>query len=693
MSQQQQLSAGSVAAIKRSLLPPGTKPVVQILTVTPLQVQNSERFKLEISDGQSFTVAMLATQHNGLVKSNQLQPHTILRVREFITNEVQQKQIIILLDVEVMEQSSGRLGNPSEYVGDAPGSAGSNKVVAPPPKSFQQQQPPAQFQQQPPQFQPQPQYQQQQPQYQQQQPQFQPQQQQPPQPQFKQPQFQQPQPQFKPSGPIATMQQQQRQPPIQPQFQQQQQQPQSSYAAQPKLTPIRQLNPYQNKWTIKARVTSKTDVRSWDKGGSNTGKLFSVDLVDQEGSEIRATFFKEAVDSFYEMVVSGGVYLFSDGRVKVANKQFTSIKNEYELSFDKSSHILPVPDSDEIAKINVDPVPIASIANMDVKQSVDILGVVIDQGEVSQFTSKAGKELRKLELEVVDQSMASIRVSVWGTKADETHAQLAQAGSNPVVAFKSLLVGDFGGGKNLSSVNSSGLMVNPQKLQEASKLKSWFDSGSVRAGGVTALSAAKFGGGGGGGGSGGGEGGDRAPVPIEDRITFSQVNELGLGRSGQPDFAELKAHLMFVKKDGLFYAACRTDKCGKKLSLNPGSGRWDCEKCSQSFDQPDYRYIANFNVMDSTGHAWCTAFGAVGDKVFGCTANELKQWEDADKNQFNQIVEAAQFTEAVFRVKVKEESYQNNTKIKTAIVGMRPVDHVREARELLRGIALLQQRI
>ncbi|KAH9262341.1 hypothetical protein BASA82_000609 [Batrachochytrium salamandrivorans] len=673
MSQQQQLSAGSVAAIKRSLLPAGTKPVVQILTVTPLQVQNSERFKLEISDGQHFTVAMLATQHNGLVKSNQLRPHTILRIREFITNEVQQKQIIILLDVEVMDQSSGKLGNPFEYAGDSQGGAGSNKVVAPPPKSFQPQ---PQFQQQPPQQQPQ--YQQ--PQYQQP-PQFQ---QSPPQPQFQQ------QPQFKPSGPIATMQQ--RQPPIQPQFQQQPQQT-SSYTAQPKLTPIRQLNPYQNKWTIKARVTSKTDVRSWDKGGSNTGKLFSVDLVDQEGSEIRATFFKEAVDSFYEVVANGGVYLFSDGRVKVANKQFTSIKNEYELSFDKSSHILPVADHDEIAKINVDPVPIASIANMDVKQSVDILGVVIDQGEVSQFTSKAGKELRKLELEVVDQSMASIRVSVWGTKADETHAQLAQAGSNPVVAFKSLLVGDFGGGKNLSSINSSGLMVNPQKLQEAGKLKSWFDSGSVRAGGVTALSAAKFGGGGGGGGAEGGGDGNRAPVPIEDRITFSQVQEFGLGRNGQADFAELKAHLMFVKKDGLFYPACRTDKCGKKLSLNPGSGRWDCEKCSQSFDQPDYRYIANFNVIDSTGHAWCTAFGAVGDKVFGCTANELKQWEDADKNQFNQIIEAAQFSEAVFRIKVKEESYQNNTKIKTAIMGMRPVDHVRESRELLRGIALLQQRI
>ncbi|KAH9257864.1 hypothetical protein BASA81_003883 [Batrachochytrium salamandrivorans] len=112
-------------------------PWWQILTVTPLQVQNSERFKLEISDGQHFTVARLATQHNGLVKSNQLRPHTILRIREFITNEVA---------AEADHHPAGRggdgskqreTGNPFEYAGDSQGGAGSNKVVAPPPNRSQ----------------------------------------------------------------------------------------------------------------------------------------------------------------------------------------------------------------------------------------------------------------------------------------------------------------------------------------------------------------------------------------------------------------------------------------------------------------------------------------------------------------------------------------------------------------------------
>ena len=81
--------------------------------------------------------------------------------------------------------------------------------------------------------------------------------------------------------------------------------------------PLRGLNPYQPAWTIKCRVSSKGPAREWNKGPSNQGKLFSCDLVDAEGVEIRATFFKAAVDSFYDVIQEGGVYYFGHGKVKV----------------------------------------------------------------------------------------------------------------------------------------------------------------------------------------------------------------------------------------------------------------------------------------------------------------------------------------------------------------------------------------
>lgn len=74
----------------------------------------------------------------------------------------------------------------------------------------------------------------------------------------------------------------------------------------PALThPIASLSPYQNKWVIKVRVTSKSPIRKWsnDKG---EGQLFSIDLVDSSG-EIRATLFRNLVDKYYDMIE---VYLF-----------------------------------------------------------------------------------------------------------------------------------------------------------------------------------------------------------------------------------------------------------------------------------------------------------------------------------------------------------------------------------------------
>lgn len=53
-----------------------------------------------------------------------------------------------------------------------------------------------------------------------------------------------------------------------------------------RLVPIKALNPYHGRWTIKARCTNKGDVRTYNnaRGG---GKMFSFDLLDKDGGEVR----------------------------------------------------------------------------------------------------------------------------------------------------------------------------------------------------------------------------------------------------------------------------------------------------------------------------------------------------------------------------------------------------------------------
>jgi replication factor A1 len=103
------------------------------------------------------------------------------------------------------------------------------------------------------------------------------------------------------------------------------------------IYPIEGLSPYQNKWTIRARVTSKGDVKHWSKPTSS-GKLFSVNFLD-ESSEIRATGFGDEVDKFYNLLQEGKVYYISKAKVVIAKKQFSNLSNEYELQFKSDTEI------------------------------------------------------------------------------------------------------------------------------------------------------------------------------------------------------------------------------------------------------------------------------------------------------------------------------------------------------------------
>lgn len=67
----------------------------------------------------------------------------------------------------------------------------------------------------------------------------------------------------------------------------------------------RALNPYSNKWTIRARITNKTDLRSVNTKNGDC-EVFSMDLCDESG-EIRATLWREAAVRFYKSVEVGKV--------------------------------------------------------------------------------------------------------------------------------------------------------------------------------------------------------------------------------------------------------------------------------------------------------------------------------------------------------------------------------------------------
>ena len=81
-------------------------------------------------------------------------------------------------------------------------------------------------------------------------------------------------------------------------------------------------------WRIKAKVTRKYPIKHWSNHKTN-GKVLTIDLIDKDGSEIQAAFFNDAAEKFD--ILEGKTYLMSGGKLKIANKKFTTINHDYQI--------------------------------------------------------------------------------------------------------------------------------------------------------------------------------------------------------------------------------------------------------------------------------------------------------------------------------------------------------------------------
>lgn len=60
---------------------------------------------------------------------------------------------------------------------------------------------------------------------------------------------------------------------------------------------------------------------------SKDGKVFSFDLLDSNGGEIRATCFNVIVDRFYVATEVSKVYLIYRSRLNLSQKNYNHLKN------------------------------------------------------------------------------------------------------------------------------------------------------------------------------------------------------------------------------------------------------------------------------------------------------------------------------------------------------------------------------
>jgi len=138
--------------------------------------------------------------------------------------------------------------------------------------------------------------------------------------------------------------------------------------------PIKALNNYLRDWVVKARVASKVFKETTRNGGA----LLKIELVDSYGTSIEGTFFKNSAEKFSSIIQEGKIYLFSDGNIKLANKKYTSVLNDFAITFEEHARIQEAMDDNTITHVAFNFSSIEKIQHIQKYKSVDIIAVIID---------------------------------------------------------------------------------------------------------------------------------------------------------------------------------------------------------------------------------------------------------------------------------------------------------------------------
>ena len=231
--------------------------------------------------------------------------------------------------------------------------------------------------------------------------------------------------------------------------------------------PIKALNTFTRDWVIKARVANRSELRTTQKGG----QLLKIELVDSYGTQIEGTFFNDSAKKYSPLLEKNKIYLFSNGMIKMANKKFSSLKNDFCIIFEKLSDIQEANDDGTITNQAFDFCQISEIPDIMPMKTIDVVGVISLLGDKEEINLKNGTTKMRRQIQLVDDSEKSVSLTFWG----EELCSRDDLTLGDVLAVKAGRVSEFGGRSlNCSHDHASLYRMNELKENpEAIKIQTW----------------------------------------------------------------------------------------------------------------------------------------------------------------------------------------------------------------------------
>ena len=445
---------------------------------------------------------------------------------------------------------------------------------------------------------------------------------------------------------------------------------------------IRFISPYRRLWEIKGRCSFKGDLEEFqNRNGKGKGLLFSFQLTDNTGS-IDITAFAEVAQTYFDRIRLDHVYVVSNGHLRVAHSKFNRSTSFYQMQLTEKSIVREVPDEGSILAPSPKFVKIRDLLRTRANSFVDVLGVVEDISAVTQVSLRStGKEVMRRTVTILDDSKASVSLSLWGKKVNLLRQGEEKSGK--ILMVRGARRGYYEG-IQLTVGRQTALTVNPT-MHEATRLQTWYfrEIGSLGRPRFCRLILHLT----------------RLESPFnKDRLTLAmgkqrlftaagptyQVDKTSEKRS--PSSFTMRGMIAEFRQDIMM--SYPSDPFTKKKVEEVAPGIWYSPSSNRNFptDMVIWRYALWVRVVDETGDAWMCAFDQAAQVLFGCTAAQMEKLKKKEKKKWSQLLHDACFKPLIIEVVAKPKTYRGQTELHFVINQIEFLSFASEGHFLLREI-------
>lgn len=333
------------------------------------------------------------------------------------------------------------------------------------------------------------------------------------------------------------------------------------------------------------------------------------------------------------------------------------------MTFNSETSVVPCEDDHHLPTVQFDFTGIDDLENKSKDSLVDIIGICKSYEDATKITVKSNnREVAKRNIYLMDTSGKVVTATLWGEDADKFDGS-----RQPVIAIKGARVSDFGG-RSLSVLSSSTIIMNPD-IPEAYKLRGWFDTEGQTLDGVS-ISDLK---------------GGALGTSNTNWKTLYEVKSENLGQGDKADYFSSVATVVYLRKENCMYQACPTQECNKKV-IDQQNGLYRCEKCDREFPNFKYRMILSANIADFQENQWVTCFQESAEAILGQNTAYLGELKDKNEQAFEEVFQNANFRSFTFKIRVKLETYNDESRVKATVMDVKPVDYRDYGRRLIMNI-------